>query len=395
MSILILNSFRAKHIPYGNWLSETKEKLFFLCSDDHDLKNHSYYYANSFSNYEENSDVEKKAAEIIEKNNIKTIIAKSECDLLRAGKLRDQFNIPGQTYEQALAFRDKVVMKTHLSKTSIKIPLFKRLQNKQEAIEFAKAHGFPLILKPVDGAGSINVTVLNNDAHLQRMHESGFRDMEIETFVEGKMYHVDGIVINHEIKFIYPSRYLTSCLNEKNLGPLSSAIIDYSDPLRSRLIDFTKAILAALPTPANTTFHAEVFHTPEDELVFCEIASRTGGARVRETMMSAFDVDLDQLWIQSQVNIQKNISYPEKPSILSAWMLMSPQKGKLIHLPDMQFPEWVFDYRKSGVIEKQYADATKRTDAIASFVVRGENQTEIQERLKYLENWFNSHVIWE
>jgi biotin carboxylase len=398
MPILILNSIRGKNIPYPAWLKNTNEKLFLLCSDQQTIDNENYHYTQSFEQYEKNSAVTDAAAMLIEKHQIKTVIAKSECDLLRAGKLRDALQIEGQNFTQALAFRDKVVMKSYLEKSNLRIPAYRRIQNKLDAIAFSNMQGFPLVLKPVDGAGSLNTVIIENLEQMQTLPDALIENnMEIEEYIAGEMYHVDGIVLNGEVKFIYPSKYFHDCLRYQHNESSGSCILEYHHPLRERLIDFTKSILAALPTPAITTFHAEIFHTPEDELVFCEIASRTGGVRIREMLHHAFDIDLDQLWIQAQANaldIEK-INWPSKPNTIAGWVLVPPREGTLRKFPTDDLPDDIVEYQQNGVCNKRYQKPEKSSDCIASFVATGDSVETVIERLNQAENWFTHNAEWE
>lgn len=398
MSILILNSIRGKNIPYPAWLKNTNEKLFLLCSDQQAIDNENYHYTQSFEQYEKNSAVIDTAAMLIANHKIKTVIAKSECDLLRAGKLRDAFQIEGQNFTQALAFRDKVVMKEYLEKSNLRIPAYRRIQNKLDAITFSKTQGFPLVLKPVDGAGSFNTVIIRNVEQMQTLPDALFENnMEIEEYISGEMYHVDGIVLNGEVKFIYPSKYFHDCLRYQHNESSGSCILEYHHPLRGRLIDFTRSILTALPTPAITTFHAEIFHTPKDELVFCEIASRTGGVRIREMLHHAFDIDLDQLWIQAQANVLdiEKINWPNKPNTIAGWVLVPPREGILRKFPEDNLPNGIVEYQQSGVCHKRYKKPEKSSDCIASFVATGESVKTVIEQLKQAETWFEQNANWE
>lgn len=398
MSVLILNSVRGKNIPYHAWLNNTNKKLFLLCSDQQAIDSKNYHYTQSFEQYENNSAVVDAAAMLIENYKIKTIIAKSECDLLRAGKLRDAFQIEGQSYLQALAFRDKVVMKSYLKKNNLRIPAYQRIKNKSDAIDFSKMQGFPVVLKPVDGAGSFNTVIIENINHMHMLPDTLFENnMEIEEYIAGDMYHVDGIVLNGAVKFIYPSKYFYDCLRYKNNESSGSCILEYHHPLRARLIDFTKLILAALPTPLITTFHAEIFHTPKDELIFCEIASRTGGVRVRETLHHAFGVDLDQLWIQAQANVLniEKIDWPSKPKTVTGWVLVPPREGTLRKFPQDDLPEGIVEYQQNGVCNKHYQKPEKSSDCVASFVAIGDSTKTVVERLKQAESWFAHNACWE
>jgi hypothetical protein len=47
----------------------------------------------------------------------------------------------------------------------------------------------------------------------------------------------------------------------------------------ARLQAYVETVVIALEGPSFFPFHAEVWHTPEDELVLCEIASRVGTCR--------------------------------------------------------------------------------------------------------------------
>jgi hypothetical protein len=54
-----------------------------------------------------------------------------------------------------------------------------------------------------------------------------------------------------------------------------------SNPLVERLSEFIESVINALgsdphPNPPTFPFHAEAWHTPDDEIVLCEIASRGG-----------------------------------------------------------------------------------------------------------------------
>lgn len=57
-----------------------------------------------------------------------TIIASSEYDVLRAGKLRTMLGIKGQSYESGLLFRNKVLMKERLQSAGVRVPNFKKIE---------------------------------------------------------------------------------------------------------------------------------------------------------------------------------------------------------------------------------------------------------------------------
>ena len=396
MAILILSNSRGKEIPYSKWLSSTNEELYLLGSSDYDLKNPSYKLIKGFETYESN-DLVKEAEQLLEKGGFKKIIAKAEADLIRGALLREKFNIPGQSYDSALAFRNKFKMKSILATKYIPIADFCLVHKKEDAIRFAEVHGFPLIIKPVDASGSFDILKINTINELQSISNEKIKNKLLETFIYGEMYHIDGVVIYNEIKFSYPSKYITSCLAYQQNQPLKSQILEFENPLRDRLQHFVKEVIQVMPMPQHSTFHAEVFHTPNDGLVLCEIASRTGGGRVRKSLNVSFGVDIDEHWIKAQCDIPYPVNQilPNRPNILSGWILLTPIPATLKKFAEGNLPSWVIEYRQIGKEGQEYKNANKSTDCVASLMVTGNSEKQIQERLDYVEKWFYDNTQWE
>ncbi|MDM5248467.1 hypothetical protein [Lysinibacillus sp. G4S2] len=135
MAVLILNKAPYYMYPYEKWLREGEQLL--LLNDEGTVqgyKDGNYAEIYSFSNYEKNGCIELTALELYEKYQFHSIVAAGEYDLLRAGKLRDLLGIQGQTWESALAYRDKVTMKNIASEHGIPVPEYKRIHTSFELI---------------------------------------------------------------------------------------------------------------------------------------------------------------------------------------------------------------------------------------------------------------------
>ncbi|MGB5759011.1 MAG: hypothetical protein WBM50_19005, partial [Acidimicrobiales bacterium] len=77
-----------------------------------------------------------------------------EPGVVLAAKLRTRLGLPGQSVEQAVAFRDKETMKQVLDRAGIRTPHHYRAGNRAEVWAAAERVGYPLVVKPIDGAGS-------------------------------------------------------------------------------------------------------------------------------------------------------------------------------------------------------------------------------------------------
>lgn len=397
MSILILN--RTKHItsPYKEWLADLQEELLLLTSEDVLEEYEGYDLIESFGSYRHNGLVELRAIELYDTYKYRTIIAIGEYDLWRAARLRKMFGLPGQSTESALAFREKTRMKDLVRAAGLETPNYVRLHSTFDLIEFIQQHGYPVVVKPVDGAGSTQTTVLKHKEDLGSFLENFMQpNLEVETFVEGKMYHIDGLVIDGHVELCWPSRYVNGCLAYQEGKALGSVLLEADNPLRERLQVFVGKLLKALPTPETTTIHAEVFHTPDDQFVLCEIASRTGGARVNTTIETAFGLSLTKSWVQAicGVEVDKSGWRTDKPNVLAGWLLAPPKRGTFLEAPSSTPFSWVEEYLvvKPG---RQFDYAASSIDHVAAFVVQGSSEAEIEQRLQIVLDWFECEARWE
>jgi hypothetical protein len=401
MSILIFNK-SPKYVPYKEWLTGLDEEILMLVPHGQAelYQGDGFAEVIEFESYTTNGCVEWKALELHEQYKYHTILANGERDLVRAGKLRDLLKLKGQSGASALAFRDKTIMKTYAGEAGIAVPRFRKITDTFDIISFVQENGFPVVIKPVDGSGSENTAVVRSRDELEAFLQGGVGPgLEIEQFIPGDMYHVDGLVIDGEVVFIYPSILVNGCLSFQSNKAGGSHLLSEDNPLFTRLVSFTRQVLNALPTPANTAFHAEIFHTSEEELVLCEIASRTGGAKIMDNITHAFGINMKQIVVQAQCGVlepeRKAALQQLKREFFMGFILIPPQKGIITQLAFDDVPEWVVDYHISAKPNQSYRSATKSTDNIAWFSVKGDNEHTINQRLDEILTKFDRSVSWQ
>jgi hypothetical protein len=402
MSILIINRFAHDRCQYEQWLSGLDEELLLLSSEEviDSFPAKDYAYIESFPQFDINGRVELRAIELYERYQFHTIIAISERDVLRASYLRQYFGLSGQLPKSAQQFRDKIVMKEIAQTAQLAVPKFKALQTSLDLLSFVEQHGYPVVIKPIDGAGSQNIQVIYNNKDLESVLESGiYRATEVETFISGDMYHVDGLVTEGEVAFISVSKYASGCLAYQSGGYNASYLISRDNPMFGRLVTFTNRLLQTLDTPEHTAFHTELFHTPHDEIFLCEIASRTGGGRLDSYLEQAYGIHLTKVWVQAQcgMDLLAEVSSVMNKSqhVLTGDVLIPPRKGKFISGPLESPPSWVTEFRMLAKPGQRYDHPKFSIDHIASFVVYGDTENQIEERLTHVANWFERSSYWE
>lgn len=396
MSVLIINRNKPSTVNYYEILKDLKLDIIMLTKEEFIDKIPKFGEIIGYKNFD-NSDLPYLDAIKISKNKkINCLLSIHEFDLVKSGMIRDYLGIEGQSEESAIAFRDKVIMKNIASKV-IKTPKYQRIKNIIDIVEFIKENDYPVIIKPIDGAASTGIFKIENDNQLRSFLEKGkIEELIIETFVEGDIYHIDGLYENGKVVFSYPSKYVTPCLDFQSNKTLASYMLHPNNPMLTRLNKAVGDILNVLPTPKNCiAFHAEIFHTPEDELVFCEIASRVGGAKIVDVIEHATGINILAEWIRAQCSNARN-EYISKNSKLSGWVIIPPQKGQLVSMKTNIPYKWVIDCDiKEGIIGKNFDGAGSSIDYIASLFVEGKDEGEIIERIEVINQWFLDNVEWD
>jgi hypothetical protein len=391
MAILIFN--RSKLFFFREWLQDADDQLVMLTQIERpDLD--KYDHVEIIESFDKNGWTEIRSLELHREYNFRIILPHQERDLIRAARLREYLGLPGQSVESTLAYRNKVRMKEMVRRAGVEFADFQTLDSPLDLYRFALDNGFPLIVKQIDGAGSRNVQVLSDMADLQSFLTAGMpQNFMVEKFVDGIMYHADGIVQDGRLLFSCVSRYLYGCLAYKQLQSVGSIIVSPHKSIAKRVKSLVEQVIEALPPSPVLAFHAEFFHTETDKLLLCEIASRTAGGRTMETIETAYGVNLAKSWVRLQCGLPEVIE--PKFGMSSGSLVIPPRKGKLAEIPaSAPFP-WVIDYNPTVQPGESLEDPVSSGCNIATALVVGETDDSVESRLVELNEWFLGSLRWE
>ncbi|MBN9342910.1 MAG: hypothetical protein BGO76_07110 [Caedibacter sp. 38-128] len=343
--------------------------------------------------------VELALYKISKEDEIDRIIATSETDILRIGHVRSYLNLRGQNYESALAFRDKVRMKKILQEQGISVPRFSSINCSLELIQFTEKHGFPVIIKPKRGYGASHMTILRSQSELeafikksQIFDEFHKTSLEVEGFITGNMYHVDGIIRNKKPLLMWPSAYINQCIDMVFGKHVGSYLLTEDDRMYKPLVEFCSQVLKTLPTPDDTGFHLEVFER-EDEIIFCEIASRIASPWMNEMWIQGLNFNLKKEFIRAQAGIPTTYIKPENPLIqVSGGIIFPAQEGKVIKCSNNCPFEWVTSYTLNIQLDDILAKPTDMLEPVALMTLTAANTEQIKTRFLELIKWFNQET---
>ncbi|MGB5579199.1 MAG: hypothetical protein WBM68_01420 [Woeseia sp.] len=226
-----------------------------------------------------------------------------EPGIMLAAELRQHFGVAGLSIEQAHRFRDKEAMKLALDTAGIRTPRHVAVDSVAGCWEAAEKIGFPVILKPIAGAGSADTyRVESRDdlrAILPRLQH--VPTISVEEFIDGEEYTFDTITVGGEIAYHNIAWYRPRPLIARSNEWISPQVIALRDVDAANLQGGVKMgfeVIKALGFDAGFT-HMEWYRKADGEVVFGEIGARPPGAHQVDQMKFACDFDVFRTWGQA------------------------------------------------------------------------------------------------
>ena len=223
-----------------------------------------------------------------------------EPGILLAARLRQKFGVPGLDVMQAQRFRDKELMKQALDDAGIRTPRHVAAQSVAKVWEAAQTISFPIILKPIDGAGSADTYRVNDEDELKAVLPAlrHVPHVSVEEFVDGEEYTFDTITVDGKIAYYNIAWYRPRPLVARSNEWISPQVIALRDLDRPELQDGIKMgfdVIKALEFDTGFT-HMEWYRKADGEVVFGEIGARPPGAHQVDQMKYVCDFDGFREW---------------------------------------------------------------------------------------------------
>jgi formate-dependent phosphoribosylglycinamide formyltransferase (GAR transformylase) len=268
-------------------------------------------------------------------SNVDLVESLWEPTMLLAARLRERIGVPGMSVEQTLPFRDKGLMKDVLNAARIRTPRSERSRTAAGCREAAERLGFPLIIKPIAGAGSLDTHRIESadeiDAALARLGH--ITEVSIEEFVEGDEFTYDTVCAAGQIAFYNICEYRPRPLVHKQIEWISPTVLVFRDPDVADLAAgkaMGEAVIAAMGFTSGFT-HMEWYRTASGEAVFGEIGARPPGARLTDLMNFSCDIDLFAGWAEAVC--QGRFSQPVERRYNAAMVIKRAQgQGRITHI---------------------------------------------------------------
>ena len=271
------------------------------------------------------------------------------------GEVRDRLQIPGMGGEIANRFRDKGLMKSILRDAGLPTAKHCRANSVMDALAFADQQGFPLIVKPVDGAGAQGTFRCDDRQRLisclEYLKPQPAAPIVLEEFVLGREHSFDSVCIDGKVVWSSISHYFPGPLEVIQQSWIQWAVLIPREPEHSHYHPIEQVMPRALEALGMKTglSHAEWFLRTDGTVAISEVGARPPGAQFSTLISYAHDFNLYRAWARLMIHDQ--FDPPARKFAVGAAYLRGMGQG---HVKQIAGLEQIHDEINEFVVEARF-----------------------------------------
>ena len=254
--------------------------------------------------------------------------------LIPCARINEALGLPGTPLDLVEKTRDKPAMRRVLDAGGFSPVQWAAVKTHADAVTFAEQRGYPFILKPVDGVGSIDVRLVRSVNDLEGVL-NGTSSWIAEEYLDGPEYSVEA--------FSFAGRHVILGINveTKNTDPIGSEFLEVAhqvpapmSPERDREVRaFIRGFLDVLGIKDGPS-HTELKFTSRGPRIV-ETHTRLGGDRLWDLVRLTTGYDLLDMTLQWAMGTLKPLEADPVPRGGAAIQYFTPPPGKLKRLHGM------------------------------------------------------------
>ena len=273
---------------------------------DHELRHWLTHYE-QVGNVTDADQVEKVVRWLQGRVKVDRLEAVVEAHVMAAAKVRERCGIPGTSVRTTFLCRDKPAMKEALRAAGIPCAQSIGSDDLEEIRGFAARVGFPLIVKPRDGAGASGTVRVDSVAELEKaLAAFGLprRSAAVEEYIEGHEGFYDTLTIEGEVAHEFITHYYPNVLEAMRARWISPQFVATNrvdtSPGYGEVKALGRRVVKALGIETSAT-HMEWFFGPKG-LKFSEIGCRPPGVRAWDLYAAGNEFDIYKEWAMAVVH---------------------------------------------------------------------------------------------
>lgn len=348
-------------------------------------------------------EVIRKIEELSQTNVLKGVVTFVEHAVPLTALIADYFELEGNCIESAVLTRDKNKMHEAFDKYAIPTANYALASSIDEATSRCSEIGYPVVLKPIIGGGSLSVVKIEDEedlnVHFDTIRYETISEFEydtlqkricskyrhailVEKYIEGKEISVESIVVNgicHVIAIHDKILPMNGPYFEERLFTTPSR---FPEKLLKTVTQLTKRAHKALKVEKSVT-HTEFRITESGEVYILELGARIGGGPVYLSVLISTGIDLVENIIASatkkeipipNIDVQSKVGFQHFFSKTEG--LVKAYGGDKCYMEDESVVEYL-PYLKRG----DKVSLPPNSVAHGHLIVKGDSYHEIESKL--------------
>lgn len=318
--------------------------------------------------------------------------------VVSAAYVAEQMGLPFQcSYEAACILQDKSKFRKFLQENGFNCPHARGYNNLEDAMKDIEYFEWPVIVKPVDSAGSKGVTKVENLKDLAQAIEIALassisKNFIIEDFLEKEGYSVGSESFVVDGKVMYNAFY-DQYFDDEAVNPYTPSAEIWPSVMKDHYQKEIKNELQRLIKLLGITtglFNVECRVCKNGKAYLMEVSPRAGGNRLAEILNYAADVNINEAETRKALGL--SVVDMHEPNYKGHFAILVLHSDKDGIYEGIAIDE---DFRKNHVIEEEVR--VNRGDKVTSFsaanaalgtlFLKFENREELTKALANPKEW--------
>ena len=317
-----------------------------------------------------------------------------------AAYVAEQMGLPFQcSYKAACILQDKSLFRKFLSEHGFNSPKAKGYDNAEDAMNDTDYFNWPVIVKPVDSAGSKGVTKVENKTDLPKAIETALsaslsKNFVIEDFLDKVGAQSSADVFTVDGKLVYPA-YSDQLFDANAANPYTPAIEIWPTSMEQKYQDDLTNQLQRLFTLLNVKsgiYNVESRVCSNGKAYIMEVSPRGGGNRIAELQDMATGQSLIRNEIKKALGMDlDNITTPIYDGVWCNYILHSSKEGTLVSV-DINAEFQKKHIRDIGFIAKpgdKIVPFTGANTSLGTLFLRFDSREELDKSLNNVSSWLS------
>lgn len=342
---------------------------------------------------------EKACLEYARENQIDGVLtAATDYGVLTAAYIAQEMRLPGLKYEVAQLIKNKYkvrkcLFENHVDDTEQAYEIHENF-NVEELLSKLK---YPVMVKPCDGSGSRGASKVDKPDELKKACESAIANSithraEIETFISGKEYGAESLVVNGEIHVLgIMQKWMTKPPYYAELG--HSIPNDLEPDVETKVRNCVKNAIRALGVNFGS-INMDMLINDTGNVYIVDVGARMGGNMIGPCIIPyGTGIDYMAAMLQNAVGDTVDLSVGERTAV--ATKLLAFDEGIIKMIPNMkkvekQFGVEIYHHLEAGMNVRSYHT---NLDGCGYIVSRAETQEKAVEKAEKALNYLKKIIF--